>query len=439
MTLYDAGMSLAVAAVLAPLERLRVLGGAAEQADLEQRLGRSPMAPRTAPARVLIHAVSVGEVAAAGALIAAVGAIDRDIGFVVTSGTVAGREAASRLTSFLPAIEKVSYLPWDRWRSLRGWLERVRPDATVLVEAEIWPNLLHICRVMRIPVVIVNGRIGARDVARYRLARGFFAGLLNTIEWVGVASERDRESYIAIGAAHQRVEVVGNLKVDAPMSKNDIPAGWIRVLEQKPGALIVAGSTHAGENRRLFEAFRGLRLNHPETRLILAPRHPERFRDDRIGAGDLRVARWSQGPCSEWDVLVVDRIGVLAGLYRWADVAFIGGSLIDRGGHNPLEAAAAGAATVIGPCHENFGEIVEDLRDTGGIHVLADTKVTSLRVSFEYLLADPVRRANLGRRARRYLESHRGVADRCARRLVQSLTEASSNGHASKGTGRDTP
>ncbi len=137
--------------------------------------------------------------AAAGALISSVAAALPQIGFVLTTGNAAGRAAAEKLARRFPSVESVSYLPWDRRRTGQRWLEAVRPDALVLVEAEIWPNFLHTCGGLGIPVAVVNGRLGERDVARYRMARGFFADLLQVVEWVGVPSEPDRQAYIAIG------------------------------------------------------------------------------------------------------------------------------------------------------------------------------------------------------------------------------------------------
>jgi 3-deoxy-D-manno-octulosonic-acid transferase len=416
---YDAGMSLAVAAVMAPLERWRVVRGSATAGHLEERLGYWSGPPRRGGPRVVIHAVSLGEVAAAGALIAALRAARPDLGVVLTTGTRAGRAAAETH----PAVDSIGYLPWDRRRAVRGWLRAVDPDAVILIEAEIWPNLLRACGDRRIPVLVANARIDPRAVARYRLVRPLVADALRAVTWVGAADEEGAAAYRAIGAVAESVQMVGNLKADAALAERPLPADWARVLAALPGPCIVAGSTHGREPAWLVEALIALRGNHPGCRLVIAPRGrtgPAR----RAAAGrGLRVALWSTGATRDWEVLVVDRVGQLAALYRFADVAVIGGTLDGRLGHNPLEAAAAGTSMVVGPRHESVVAMVERLRaaDAAVIVPAGRDRAEALRSVLAELLADPGRRADLGRRARALVDGMRGVAERYAGAVIQRL------------------
>lgn len=427
---YDFAVSVAVHTVLAPLERLRIRTGKATAAALDERLGRwSPPSLRTAPQgrRILIHAVSVGEMAAASALINALGEIAPEISIVISTGNREGRAAAESLRRNRPAIEAVTFLPWDRNLAVREWLGRIAPDAVIVLETEIWPNFFGAARELGIPLFIANGRIYPGDVARYGLARRFFSSVLEIPTWIGVQSTRSRDAFVRIGAPADRVEVMGDLKADAPRRDAEIPDGWRDVLDADTSPLVIAVSTHHPEERVLFRTLLDLRQHIPDLRLVLAPRHPDRAPGiQRLAEkSPLSTVLWSDEPTADWDILLIDAIGPPAALVRWADVVVMGGSLT-RGGHNPLEAAAAGRSMLIGPSYEHFNDLVEGLLETGGIRVLpsTDDPADAIRTALYELLADPDLRHTMGQRARDFLRSQQGVAGRYAHSVVSRISDS---------------
>jgi 3-deoxy-D-manno-octulosonic-acid transferase len=363
-------MALVVWAALVPFELVRVALGLSTLDDLIEHLGAQEVPPKRRDVRLLVHGVSVGETAAAMALVEQIRHEIAGCDVVLTSGSREGRRATDRYRAQFPEIELCSFLPWDRAGAIRGWLERLHADAVVIVETEIWPHLFQSCRDLGIPLFIVSGRLSPGDVGRYRLARRFFQEVLAAVQWIGVQSPRERDAFVRIGAAPDRVEVVGNIKFDAPRRPHRLPDHWRAALEQ--GApLVVAGSTHPPEERLVLEALRQLRPDFPRLRVVLTPRRPARAgRVRRLAERHgFRATVWSAARSPElmWDVLIVDRMGWLSELYRYADVVFIGGTLSRRGGHNILEAAAHARAAVIGPHVAHIRETVGELERDGAI------------------------------------------------------------------------
>ena len=407
--LYDLLVAAAVALVLVPWELARRLARRAGPEVLRERLGNGvPEAGRGV--RVLVHAVSVGEMAAAGALVAELARRIPGVSILLTTGNRDGRAAAERLQTALPAIRSVSLIPWDRRAAMRRWLRRARPDFAAVVETEVWPNLFRGCADLSIPIAIVNGRMPPREARRYRLARSFFRPVLRSVAWVEAQTEGDRRRFVAIGAAPDRVAVGGNLKFDA------FPAEPAPVELDRDELLIVAGSTHAPEERLLIEALRALRGRNPSARLALGPRRITR-------AGSVaRLARkegfrtaLGSDRSDDWEVLVVDRIGELAPLYARGGIAVIGGTYAARGGQNPLEAAERGCAIVAGPSRSNFSDIFAGLEAGRAIESADAPRLCS---ALEALLNDPDRRRGLGSRAREFRLAGRGAAARCAERIA---------------------
>ena len=427
--LYDAGLLLVVACVLLPFELVKIALGRSRRRDLMERLGAGIPSSQPTGRRILVHAVSAGEMAAAAALVSAIGDQQPTTTFVVTTGNRQGRAAGERLRQRFPAIERVRFLPWDRRGVLRRWLAALAPDAVVVVETEIWPNLFRVCRELVIPLFIVNGRLYPADIARYRLARGFFTEVLAAADWVGTLDEAERTAFQRIGAPADRTEAVGNLKFDAAAVVPELPRPWRDAFANptRPPT-IVAGSTHRPEERLLLDALVSLRELFPETRLVLAPRHPTRCsRLLRLTASRrLTTALWSQvqRAASGWDVLLVDEVGPLAAIFGFADVVFIGGSLVPRGGHNPLEAAAQRRPIVMGPSTHHFRGIVQTLADAGALTILdgRGNPHQLLTGAIAHLLADPAAREIAGRRALEVFAAGRGVAPRYARALLARLT-----------------
>src|SRR5262245_17409573 len=211
---YAVVIEAVVWSALVPVAIAKMALGRSSARELRDRMGitaERPQRDRGQP-RILVHAVSAGEMNAARPLVSGLAA--RGCRVVLTTGTRAGLEAAAKLAAEQPCVERSVYLPWDR-RAIRPWLRSIAPDAVIVIETEIWPNLFAVCRSLRVPLFIANGRIRVRDVRRYRIARGFFRHVLACAEWIGVQSPRERDAFIAIGAPPERVTVAGNLKFDA--------------------------------------------------------------------------------------------------------------------------------------------------------------------------------------------------------------------------------
>jgi 3-deoxy-D-manno-octulosonic-acid transferase len=410
--LYDLLVAAAVALVLVPWELARRLARRSGREALRERLGNAVPTAGTG-VRVLVHAVSVGEMAAAGALVSELARRIPDVSIQLTTGNRDGRAAAERLRATNPAVRSVTLIPWDRAAAMRDWLRRTRPDFAAVVETEVWPNLFRGCAELSIPLAIVNGRMPPREARRYRLARPFFRGILRSVAWVEAQTDEDRRGFVAIGAPPDRVAVGGNLKFDAS------PAEPAPAETGRDELLIVGGSTHAPEERLLIDALRALRTRNPSARLALAPRRISRARSiaRRARRSGFRTALGSNRS-EDWEVLVVDRIGELAHLYARAGVAVIGGTFAGRGGQNPLEAAGCGCPIVAGPSRRNFSDVFAGLEAARAVES-ADAR--HLRSALEALLSDPDRRRELGRRARAFRLAGRGAAERCAERIASAI------------------
>lgn len=420
--LYSLLMTLIVWTALVPWKLWCVARGRFGLRELRQCLGMEPVTALQPGAGVVIHAVSVGELAATEPLLRQLAAADRPLEVMLTVGNRDGLAVARRIAARHPVVKATSLLPWDRGRAVAAWLGRLRPALFVVVETEIWPNLFFACRRAGLPLCLASARIYPADEGRYALARGFFREVLSCATWIGVQSPAERERFLALGADPERTEVAGNLKLDArPAPEAALDARFGRL--EGGGALIVAGSTHAPEEEWLVEALMSLRSAHPRARLLLAPRHVDRCASVATVAesAGLRVARWSslEREGDDWDVLLLDEFGWLPVAYRFAALCVVGGSLVDQGGQNPLEPAAAGRAVVIGPHVRHFQDVVEEL--AGEEALVRLRSADELTATLRRLLDDERARAELGRRARAACEARRGVARRYADALLSAV------------------
>ncbi|MFO8152780.1 3-deoxy-D-manno-octulosonic acid transferase [Thioalkalivibrio sp.] len=334
-----------------------------------------------------IHAVSLGEMRVAGTLLRALAASRPTLRLLLTTVTPAGRTEAERMRAQGLPLE-VRYLPLDSPVLMRRFITRVRPRVLVLIETELWPNLLRQGHLAGLPVVLVNARLSPALRATYRRFRLLYGPLLGTIEWIAAQGPGDAREFRDLGAG--RVEVTGNLKFDLPPVP---PAPALERAQLASGQLWLAGSTHPGEealvldvHHRLQATGRGARIQ-----LLLAPRHPARSSEVIALAraeGFSVIARSAIGTAgTSADVIVLDTLGELAALYALADAAFVGGSLVAQGGQNPLEPIAAGCPVVIGPDTRNFADMIEQLRDAGALLQVADAD--DLLQALERLLGDP--------------------------------------------------
>jgi 3-deoxy-D-manno-octulosonic-acid transferase len=354
----------------------RLKQGKEDPARLPERRGEASVKRPEGPL-VWIHVASVGEMLSVLPLIERIR--ERDVTVLVTSGTVT---AAGLAAQRLPRGVIHQFVPVDVPQFVTRFLNHWRPNLVLFVESDLWPNLIMTAARRDIPLILINGRLSERSFKRWRMFPRTIAALLNSFDLCLAQSAEDAERYAELGAPRYRT--TGNLKLDVPAPPVD-PA----ILRQLQAAvlarpLIAAASTHPGEEAELIEVHRRLRNTFPGLLTILVPRHPER--GDSIasiarGAG-LNVAQRSHGEIPERgiEIYVADTLGELGLIYRLAPIVFMGGSLVQHGGQNPIEAAKLGAAVVHGPHVWNFAEIYQALDTAGGAELVSDTGKLTVRI-----------------------------------------------------------
>jgi 3-deoxy-D-manno-octulosonic-acid transferase len=380
---------------------------------------------------VWIHAVSVGEALAAKPLLAALRARFPQYRLIISTTTATGQAVArSRLTE----ADQVCYFPFDWNFSVRRALDAIRPRVVILMESELWLNFLSECKAREIPVIIANGRVSDRSFARSRKFGFFVRRLYGLVTRFAMQSRPDAGRAIELGAPAVRVAVTGNLKfeIGSVPAVNDSPkvVETVNALAIDSSPLVIAGSTTEGEEEMVLSAFEEMRKENGfgRVRLLIAPRHPERF--DSVAralkssgkSSRLRVARCSsiggdgEGDCGAADVILLDTVGELAALYRFASAVFVGGSLAPKGGHNILEPALYAKPIIVGPHMENFREIAMEFLRRGALIQLraagAEALTAELRDAFARLLSDKGYAETLGSNARLAIDENRGAAAR---------------------------
>jgi 3-deoxy-D-manno-octulosonic-acid transferase len=384
--------------------------------SLRQRLGFLPITFNIdGEESIWIHAVSVGEALTARAIAADLKARYPRLRLFVSTTTIAGQQVARRS---LTEADAIFYFPFDWTFIVKRTLNLVKPRLFVMMETEIWPNLLRMCRRRGVKTVVINGRISPRSYPRYRLARPFFRHVLADVDRFCMQSDESARRLLDLGADPSRVTVTGSLKFDSLELPQATSHGKprervLRFFRLSPNRIvIVAGSTMRGEEAALLRAFARIKTMLPGALLILAPRAPERFGEvERLARDEgFAVARRSALPIDaepRADVVVLDSIGELAQLYQLATAVFVGGSLVDHGGHNILEPAIFGKPIVFGPHMQNFKEIGDTFRQhEAAIEVRSDRELGDVLLM---LVSDPVRRASLGAAARALVEANRGA------------------------------
>jgi len=412
-----------------PFASLGVLGrGLRTRAYWIGGLARFGFGPARSGNGVWVHAVSVGEVQVAAILIAALRERDHSLEVTLTCATPTGRARAQAL---LPDIE-VRYAPYDLPGSLRRCLSRLRPRLLIIIEAELWPNMLHEVSRAAVPILIASARISARSAGIYQRLPGLMRAALAGNVWVGAQTAADLERFAALGVNPQRLLLVGNVKFDRTLPDDIYERGvLLRACYASGRAVWVAGSTHPDEEPIVLEAHRLLRVSDPRALLILAPRHPTRFAAAAaaIDAHGFRYVRRSSvgsdsnlrsdlGLDGNHDVLLLDTLGELLEFYAAADVAFVGGSLVPVGGHNLLEPAALGLPVIAGPEQFNSPDIARTLSQQGALITVRDA--AGLAEALAALLGDGDRRARKGDAARLAIDAHRGALGKLLR-LIDTL------------------
>jgi 3-deoxy-D-manno-octulosonic-acid transferase len=376
--------------------------------------------PSGAPC-IWLHAVSLGEVSAAAAIVRALRERFIGVALIVTTATPTGRARAQVLFG---ATADVRFLPYDLPAAVERFLDRVRPDAVLIMETELWPNLFRACARRRLPVVLASARLSEVSVSRYRRFGSLFRDLFTPHVWVAAQTPRDAERFVAIGAAEDRTRVVGNVKFDITIGPEVQDGG----LALRQGAFAgrpvwVAGSTHEGEEEQVLAAHDRVRAEIPGALLLLAPRHPQRF--EAVAAllarrGSRFVRRSAGGPVpAAVDVLLVDTVGELVSLYAAADLAFVGGSLVPVGGHNLLEPAALGLPVLTGPSDANGRDIAALLLGAGAALRVADAPALGGTVAA--LLASSAERLRIGTLGLAVVAANRGGVARIVALLEDLL------------------
>jgi 3-deoxy-D-manno-octulosonic-acid transferase len=424
--LYSLGLAVLALAYL-PVFLVRKVWGAGYPLALRARLGFVHVPPPPLPgARFWVHAVSVGEVMAAVPLVQALRARWPGADIVLSTVTATGERVAR---ARLPEAAAMLTFPLDFPAAARRTVDRVAPGCFIGLETELWPNLLRALRRAGVPAILANGRISDRSYRRYRRVRRLFRTVLGDIALFCMQSEEDARRIISLGASPERVLVTGNLKMEAPSGEAGAEQLWRRLLHLGPAPVLVAGSTHRGEEAAMLEAFLAVRRTARDLRLVLAPRHPERL-DEVEGLArsrGLEVVRRSRVSAGNGaPVILLDTMGELASLYAVADVIFVGGSLVPIGGHNVVEPALHAKALVFGPHMTNF-------REAAGLLLRADAAVQvrdgeELAAAVERLLSDAPGRQALGRAAWTAVRAHQGACVRTVAALERVLALAGPNG-----------
>lgn len=377
---------------------------------------------------IWIHAVSVGEVLAVSELVKRIQSQFEEHHIVVSTTTDTGQKlAAARFGQ-----ENVFYLPFDFKYCVSRYLSALRPELIVIAETEFWPNLLRTAKRYQAYIAVINARISDRSFSGYRRWLWFFTRILQHVDLLLAQTQTDAERLRKIGAPPGRISVSGNLKFD--VQPPFIPAivgqlkSALRSSDARP--VLVCGSTVDGEESLLLETFSDVLEAYPAAVMLLAPRHPERFEQVANLLEQAKLEFWKR---SEWNgeplsghILLIDSIGELASLYNLADLAFVVGSLVPRGGHSILEPAQYGVATLVGPHTENFRDIVELFRSQGAVRVVAPADLTGGVLE---LLGNERERQALGSRALEVLQSQRGATQFTFEKLRALVNEGVHEAH----------
>ena len=405
--------------VLIPHFLFQALAHGKYVAGLRQRLGSIPQV--NGKPVIWLHCVSVGETQAARPLAKRLKQQFPHHDLVVSTITLTGQNLARDV--FRNEAASIFYFPFDwRW-TVRRALKAVNPAVVLIMETELWPNFLRECKTREIPVALVNGRISRQSYRRYRLIKSFLRRVLSSLSIAVMQSETDAQRLEDLGMLKDKLFTAGNLKFDAELGgelTEKTEELRTRFAFDRRVPLILAASTHAPEEQIILESIQKLRQKQP-VRLMLAPRHPERFNEvasllQKSGLAWTRRTNARDPNDANAAVVLLDTIGELPATYALADIVFVGGSIVDKGGHNVLEPAAAGAAVVTGAHTHNFHAIVELMNEASALVQLPPLEGAAasdeIAYVFEKLLASPADREELGRRAKQLITANQGAADR---------------------------
>lgn len=404
--LYAIAIEIVVWLVLVPLELARIALRRSTFRTLAERLGSIRDSSGAPNRRLLIHAVSAGEMNAASALVHELA--DRGWAFVISAGNEDARLTALRIQRHHPAVERVIAFPWDRRGAIDRWLRAISPDAVVVVETEIWPNLFYECRDRGIPLTLAGARVDPAAARWYWRLRRFFTPVLASASAILTVNAEERERYLAMGAPPERTAIGGSLKAGACLIAHESSDRRVRSRR-----VVVGASTHPGEEQLLVEACRQFD-GHEPIELVLAPRHPRRA---------WRVRRLANAIWPEGAIEVVDRMGALSAIYSSANIAILGGTFADVGGHDIFEPARAGCAIVVGTFVDRIRGTVDAMLGAGAVRM---TTAAELSSTIAELLTNDDERRRLSENARSFAAAQRKTAAEYADRIEQLVQAAKS-------------
>ena len=378
-----------------------------------------------------LHAVSVGEAIAARPVMTAIEQMRPGTSVVITTTTITGQAQAKRMYPHAT----ITYFPFDFTFAVRRFLDHHQPRAFATMETEIWPNVTRIAKSRGVKMLLANGRLSDRSFPRYRFAAPLLRRVLRLYDRILTREDLDRERFVAIGAPREIVETSGNVKFDYEPDETPLPIApeLSALIANRP--VLILGSTIEGEDEMLIPELERLK----DVFVIVAPRRPERFdvvasllaKTNPVRRSTLNGAPASAGPPSPASgperpakgdapsILLLDTIGELARMYRYATAAFVGGSLVNAGGHNPIEPAAVGVPTCFGPSMTNFREIASKLLDD---HAAQQVKSAAEAIDFaQRMIDDRAAHDAMSDAARRVVAQNRGASERTARRIVELL------------------
>lgn len=380
---------------------------------IRERLGNS----RYEGTDIWIHAVSVGEVIAALPFLKALKKEFPNDHISLSTTTYTGQKVAHEK---FPEADRIMYMPWDTGVCIKNTINEMQPKLFITIETELWPVLFRELKKIGSQTVILNGRLSQQSFKGYRLVKPFMKRILSNVYFFYMQGKGDVERIIALGANPEKVGLMGNFKYDITFQLTGGTEEWLSRLK---GKILVAGSTHKGEEEIILDAFRDIRKKRQDLRLILAPRHPERFKEvegiiHKLGFHSINRSAIHEEPgYITHDVVLLDTIGELSQVYARADIAFVGGSLQPYGGHNILEPAYWGKPLLFGPHMDNFPMASDFIREGAGIEIRG---AGELAAAVEDILGDVKKRERIGQRAKKIVEENVGAVEK-ALQLVRSI------------------
>lgn len=361
---------------------------------------------------IMFHAVSVGEVIAIENLVKKTKETFPDYKITVTTGTLTGQELAKK--KFDGTADFITYFPFDIPSSVNKFLDTLNPSLVLIAETELWPNFAYGCKKRNIPLCIINGRISDSTYKTYKLAKPFFKEVFKNFSAVYAQSTEDMNKYISIGMDKTRTQFMGNLKFDIKKKDAAIDLG------QQGFRVLIAGSTHKGEDEIVLETYQKLKKEFSDLKLLLAPRHPQRVPEIKTLIDETQIKyglRSQDEKFTDNDIIILDTLGELGKMYSICDIAFIGGSFNKTGGHNPLEAVVYNKPTLSGPSIHNFKDIYSILSLAGAAKVVSTSD--ELFLSIKALLLDDLFYQKVEASCEQVFEAHKGAEEFVIARIAE--------------------